>query len=371
MSFKKAVSTCGLHVLAWAALPAAAQVNPLSTTAGLKAACERNPGNVVVVASDLSVNTGSTADAPTRVNTGCRIELAGGADLQFDKVGLSFAGPLTVIGSAQAGLQMQEARLSAPRVQVLLTEVEGSVKMENSRIDASAGSLDLRLGQKGKLEISGARAGGSPPSQAALAATGDLRVESSRYHSGVYKDTGLVAGGSVDLTAPSPDTSIVFENSGAYAYRGQVRFDLALSWCKLEISNASLTALAGDVALAVRGADCVLTASNTAVQAGGGVRVLGTGPKAEVLYGGGSITAGGGGILMEANVLGFDGNLLLANNQLRSGGDVFLRSGNRGKTSVFDNRITAARGVEASTRFLGVCEAGNNQVTAPQLRICP
>lgn len=369
MTLRKLASAYGLLMLGLSALPVTAQVNPLSTTAGLKAACERNAGNLVVVSSDISVNIGYPADSPQAVSTGCRIQLTGGADIQFDKVGLAFAGPLVIVGDAQSGLQMQEASLAAPSVLVQLTNLEGSIKMEYSRIDATAGNLDVRLDVNNKVEVIGSRTAGAPLSRAALVATGNLSIATTRLHTAVYKDTGIVAGGSISLTAPGSDISIGFENSVAYAYNGDIRLELAYNRNKVEINNAALTAVAGQVSLLVRGADSLISASNTAVQAGTSVQVLSTGPKSEVKYGNGSITARGN-ILLEGYATGIDGTLLVDNVQISGGGDIRMLTGYRGKTMVFGNRIVGAGLVQAATRTWGVCEANNNQVTAAAVQLC-
>lgn len=370
MTLHKLSPACGLLILGLSATPAAAQVDPLSTTGGLKAACEGNAGNVVVISSDIAVNVGYPADSPQQVNTGCRIELTAGADIQFDKVGLAFAGPLVITGGAQAGLQMQEASLAARSVRVQFTNVEGSVKMEYSRIDATAGNLDLRFESSSKVEIVGSRTAGAPLSGAALAATGDVGIAPTRLHTAVYKDTGIVAGGTIAFTAPGSDISIGFENSGAYAYNGDIRLHLAFNRNKVEIHNASLTAAVGQVSLLTRGTDSLLSASDTALQAGTSVQVTSTGPKGEVKVGNGSIVAGGS-ILLDGASANFDGTLLVDNVQISGGGDIRMLTGYRGKTMVFGNRITGAGLVQAATKTWGVCEANNNQVTAQVAQLCP
>lgn len=369
MTVRKLASALVLLIPGLAALPAAAQLNPLSTTAGLKAACERNAGNVVVISSDIAVNIGYPADYPEQVRTGCRIELMGGADIQFDKVGLAFAGPLVINGAAQSGMQLQEASLAAPWVLVQLVNLEGAIKLEYSRIDATAGDVDMRLGPTSKIEVVGWRPGGAPLSRAALAATGNVSVRSERNHSAVYKDTGFVAGGAVKVTAAGSDSSIGFENSGAYAYRGDVAFDLTWNRSKFETSNATFTAAAGHVLLAVRGAESMVSASNTAVQSGASTRVISTGPKGEVKYSNGSIRAGGS-VALEGYTAGFDGSLLVDNVQINGGGDIRMLSGYRGKTMVYGNRITGGRLVQAATSTWGFCEAKDNQVTAPLVQLC-
>ncbi|MES2714122.1 MAG: hypothetical protein V4795_00055 [Pseudomonadota bacterium] len=369
MTLHQLSTASGLLILGLSGLPALAQVDPISTTAGLKAACEGNAGNLVVITSGVTVNTGYPAGAPEQVRSGCRIQLTGGASMQFDKVGLAFAGPLAIIADSKSSLQLQEASLAAPQVLVQFTHMDSGVKMEQSRIDATAGHLDLQIGIGNKIEVSGARTAGVPLSRAAFAATGHVRISASRLHSAVYKDTGMVAGGTVSVTASGADTSIVFDNSGAHAYNGDVRFDLTSSRSKLEASNAAFTAVAGHVALSMRGAEGGLKLSGTAVQAGASAQVISTGPKTEVLVDGGSITARGS-ILLEGYTAGFDGVLLVSNLQISGGSDVRMLTGLRGKTMVFDNRINAAGLVQSATRTWGVCEANNNQVTAPLVQLC-
>lgn len=369
MNLRKLVPACVLLILGLSAMPAAAQVDPLSTTAGLKAACESSAGNGVGVSRDITVSIGSPADSPQQVSTGCRIELTGGADIQFDKVGLAFAGPLVISGGAQAGLQMQEASLAAHSVLVQFTNVEGAIKMEHSRIEATAGNLDLRFESTSKIEVIGSRTAGTPVSRAALAATGNISIVPTRLHTAVYKDTGIVAGGTIAVTAPGSDISIGFENSAAYAFHGDIRLDLAFNRNKVEIDNASLSAAAGQVSLVVRGSESMIGTSNTSVQAGTSVQVTSMGPKSEVKFANGSITAGGG-ISLEGSTGNFDGTLRVDNVQISGGGDIRMLSGLRGKTMVFGNRIAGTGLVQAATRTWGVCEANDNPVAAPVVQLC-
>lgn len=370
MTSRRLAPTAPALALCLAAASASAQVDPLSTTAGLKAACEASAGKAIVISSDTTVNIGYPADSPEPVRTGCRIELKGGATIQFDKVGLAFAGPLVIAGDTKSGLQMQEASLAGARVLLELTASENSIKMEYSRVEATAGHLDLRMGTGAKIEVVGARGAGVPLPRAAFAASGDIGLASSSRYSAVFKDTGMVAGGTIAMTAAGLESSVGFENSVAQATRGDIRFDLTSSKSKLETGNAGFTAAAGSVSLAIRGSESVLKASNTALAAGGSAQILSAAPKTEVHVGGGSIVAGGG-ILLEAYTAGFDGTLSVNEVQMNGGGNVDMLTGLRGKTMVFGNRIAAAGTVRAATDTWGVCEASSNQVAAHGVQLCP
>lgn len=369
MTLPKSSASCGLLLLGLMALPAAAQVHVLSTTAGLKAACENNPGNLVVLSTDLTVSVGFPADAPEPVRSGCRIQLSNGAKIQFDKVGLAFAGPLVMSGGAQSGVQMQEARIVATDVHLDLANRENFLQMENSRIEATAGHLKVQLLSLAKLEVSGARSGGVPLSVAAFAASGDIGLTAGRNLSAVFKSTGWVAGGSVAITATGSESSIGMENSGAHAARGDVRFDMTYNKSKLEAKNSTLTAVLGHVLMAVRGAECSVAAFDTHIQAGASAQVLSSGPTSEVKVAGGSVAAGSA-IALEASTANFDGSLVVEGVQLSAGTDVGLNSGLRGKTLVFGNRVNANGAVRATTRTWGICEAKDNLVAAPAAQMC-
>ncbi len=360
---------CAALFLGLASLPVAAQLLPLSTTAGLKAACEGHPGHVVRVTSSVTVSVGSPADYPEQVRSACRIELIGGAGIQFDKVGLAFAGPLVIVGGSKSELQMQEAALAARHVRLDLSGEEGGIKMDRSRVDATTGALEMALGTKAKLEVIGWRDGGEPRSRAAWAARGKVMLSTSKNLTAGFKDTGIVAGTGVDFRIFGVEVGVVLENTGIHAAAGDVSIELNSSKSKLEAQRAQFTAPAGRVALGFSGGETGMMLGNSSLPAGASVVLAGQGPKAEVQFSEGSIRAGTG-VRLEAGLNHIDGLVQIARAQVDSGAAVQVLSGARGKTMVFDSRIGAAGDAVAATDVLGTCEAKDNQVAAARAALC-
>lgn len=359
-----AIVLIGAHSLA------GAQVNPLSTTAGLKAACERNVGNVVRITTDMAVNQGARAFAPERVNTGCRIELVGDSEIQFDKVGLAFAGPLVITGGSKTGVAMQEASLAGTSVSLTLSGDEGYLRTLASRIDATAGGLSVSMGRIGKMELLGNITAGVPLTNATLAATGGVTVSAGDKMSASFNEVGIVAGTDVRFTGTGSETELKLDNSAILSFRGNVAVALLNTKSKLEGSNSSITARVGSVDMALGQPESGMNLSNVAVTSGGRTQIYAAGSKSEVGISNGTVSAGGG-VFISAAAGSSDGSLKVEGVGITATTPVRLVTGAQGKTIANNNRVTATGSVDFSSDPLtGLCEAVGNRITAPTQRIC-
>jgi hypothetical protein len=364
-----------LHVaLATAAMlcvaaPAFAQLDPLSTTAGLKAACETRPGNVVALANSITVSVGYPAGYPEQVASGCTIALSNGAEIQFDKVGLAFAGPLVITGGTKSGLAMQEASLAAPAVRLTFSGEEGFLKTSFSRIDATAGDLLLTLPGTSKMELFNYRTGGAPLTRATLAASGALTITTGAKLSASMVEVGLVSGGDLGFTSNSFESEFKFENSGLLSFNGNATLRMNGSKSKFEFSNASLRAPAGNLTMLTAFNESSISLSNVAVEAGASLRVDGQGTLSSVEVSNGSMVAGGTLVVAAAATLGTS-SLKIDNGGYRAGTPIRFISGPNGKTGVYGAAVTGSGLVEVSTGAGGACEALGLRVTAPSPSLC-
>jgi hypothetical protein len=361
------------HILTFAALTLAvtqayAQNDPRSTTAGFKAACEA-AGNRVVLNQSLTVNTGYTAGYPEQVTTGCRVELTNGAELVFDRVGLQFAGPLTIVGGSKSGVAMQESSLAGTTVNVSLTGDEGFIRTSFSRIDATTGNMTVALGTGAKMELFRYRYGIASRTNSTFYAAGALSITAGSKLSGSMNEVGLTAGGNISVRGNGAESELKYENSGSWSQTGSVSFVMAGARSKAEMSNSSFRG-AGNVDVAMGQSESGLSLSNTTVTSGATAQVYVAGSKSELSLSNGSIVATGA-VLISAAAGGTEGSLKAENVGISAGTPVRMVTGALGKTTAVQNRITGTGLVQIiSDPSSGSCEAILNRITAPQQQIC-
>jgi hypothetical protein len=355
--------------------PGVCQPKPLETTAGWKTACETSPGNRVVLDQDTTVNVGASASAPLQVTTGCTIEMINDAEITFDKVGLSFAGPLTISGGFKSGVAMQEASLAAPSVNISLPSDEGYIRTSFSRIDATAGDMTVTLGRIAKMELFqyrfriGPGGPGTGGTNGTFAASGNLTVSAGDKLSATMNESVFLAGGSVTFNGNGAESELKVENSAMQATAGNLLVILRSPKSKLEAGNSALRAGA-DLDFATGQSESGVNLSNVTVNAGARVQIYGAGNKSEVKLSNGSVNAGGG-IFISAAAGSTEGSLSVENGAYNATTPIRFITGAQGKTIVKDARITGTGLVDINTApGSGVCEALGNRITAPQQQLC-
>ncbi len=350
---------------------AMAQATTISTTAQLKAACETGLNRTVRFSIDAQINAGGTPSAPEQVNGSCRIELLNGADLKLDKVGLNFSGPLTIVGSGQAGVAMQESTLAASSVVINFASATGSyVSGQESRIDATVGNLNISFGVDSKLELFGARVGGAQLSNAALAAAGAINVSSGLKHGAVLMNTALVAGTNVRMVWNGPDSDLKLEDSSAHAMGGNVVFNFVSARSKFETKGSSLKAPLGDVTVALRGGYSSMKAYDMVFQAGNALQIFGVSGATDLELNTATLTAGGAILLSSSALNASVSTLDVSKATIRGGNSIRFTAGSQAKLVVKDSDIAGTDLVEASVYFNSVCEVQNNVIVAPRQFIC-
>jgi hypothetical protein len=269
-----------------------AQVDPLTTTAGFKAACEK-PGNTVRITTDFTVNAGYRAGYPEQVATGCTIELVGDSEIKFDNVGLKFADPLVILGGDKTGVALQRASLAGTSVVIDLIGVEHSIKTEFSRIDATAGNLEINVGDIAKMELMGSITGGVPLTRAALAATGNLSVSGGQKLTIGLKEVGLASGQLLSITARGAESEVLLDDSPALSFTGGIAFAVQGVKSKFNMSNGGITARGGDISITAAQGESGIALSNVMTNSSANTVVSGSGFKSDVGISNARSTAGG------------------------------------------------------------------------------
>jgi hypothetical protein len=355
--------------LAVAAGTTVAQVDPLTTTAGLRAACESRPGNSLTISTSITVNQGYPAGYPEPVATGCAITLTNGASIQFDKVGMAFAGPLIIGGGAQSGVTMQEASLAAPTVTLKFTTTESFLQTSFSRIDATAGDLKIELPGKSKMELFQYRTGGVPLTRATLAATGAVSIVTTNGLSAALIEAGIVAGGNLSFLSRAQESSMKVENSGLHSFNGNVAMRMQGSKSNFEFSNSSVRAPLGNLSIATTFNESAIGLSNVTLEAGVNATVNAEGSLSKVEISNGSMVAGGALLVAAAPALGTS-SLKVDNGAYRGGTPVRFLTGPNGSTGVYGAAIQGSGHVRIATGAGGNCEALLNRITSLTQAVC-
>jgi hypothetical protein len=343
-----------------------AQLTALQSTAGFKGACENSIGNRVVVSQDTTVSVGYPASYPEQVATPCTVQLLNGAKLAFDKVGMQFAGGLTIVGGSKSALELLEARLMAPAVNVQLTGDENSLRMSFSRIDASAGSFNLTLGRTAKMELLRYRSDVMPYFRGTLVASGALTINAGERLSASLNEIVFIAGNEVTLNANGAESEIKLENSGLRSFNTHVTVLMRGSKSKAEFSNSGLLA-AGNIDVAMGQTESGLSLSNVNVEAGARAQIYAAGAKSEVSVSNGRLTTRGG-LFVSAAAGSTEGSLKVEGATVNAGTPIRFVSGVGGKTAVNQNSIVGTGLLDIASA--GACEALGNRITAPQQQIC-
>jgi hypothetical protein len=304
------------------------------------------------------------------VATGCAITLTNGASIQFDKVGIAFAGPLTIVGGTKSGISMQEASLAGTSVSLLFSGAEAALQTSFSRIDATAGDLTLRLPSTSKMELFNYRTDGVPLTRSTLAATGSVSITGADRLSAAFVEAGIAAGGNIDFLTTSFEPSVKFENAGLLSFNGSVSMRLHGSKGKFEFSNSSLRAPVGDLSLTTAFNESSIGLSDVTVQAGRNLVVHAEGTKSKVEVSNGSMVAGGSLFVGAAALLG-DSEMKVSNGAYRAATPIQFLSGANGATGVYGASIMGTGQVQIGTGVGGKCEALLNRITAVTQAICP
>jgi hypothetical protein len=351
--------------------PAAAQAKPLETTAGWKAACENSPGNRVVLTEDITISLGATASSPIQINTPCTIDMINDAELQVDKVGLSFAGPLTINGGAKGGLAMQEAIITAPSVTLNLTGDEGYLRTSFSRINASAGDLNINFGRLGKVEMFRYRTFGTfgNVTNGTLFASGSMNVKAGELFNLSMNESVIYGGANMTIDVSGTEANLKAENTSFQGLTGNLLIIGRGAKTNAEFSNSTLRS-GTDMDVVAGSTESNIKFSNVRSTVGGRAQVYTAGAKGNVNMSN-SPTQAGTGIFISA--IGAESNLIVENSEFSAATPVRFVSGALGKTVVVNSRITGTGLVDIQTNRAagGVCEALQNRITAPQQQICP
>ena len=156
------------------------------TTAALRTACESANGSAVVFNNSVTIINSSTTQIPVP----CTLMLGSNVTLSADQVSLSFGGPLIIQSQGKATVSLNKSMLSAPFLTVDLRGTGSAVTATESTLRALNGSLNIALGNEGKVEISKKYSGQTN----ALSATGSILV------TGLQKFLGSIS--NANVTAP-------------------------------------------------------------------------------------------------------------------------------------------------------------------------
>ncbi len=365
-----------LVTMAFAANVAHAQ-QPIATPADLKAACETNAGNIVVLNQSTKVSLPIAPSAPLQVNCGCTVVLNNESTLEFEQASLQFAGAFTVQSTAKGEVKLTKSAIKAIAVYIGLAGTGSAVATSQSMLQALAGNLIITLGQQAKMELYGQY---SRSSAEGLSATGALNISAGSRFTGSIADMAVVGQQGVQITANGTEGLLKLEKTGFRSILGSV--DILANGNKsmleaMEINffaaNASNIIFNGEengiklneVGFFGPGSSVASTGSVT-ITASGGNGSMGKIEMAEISTG-----LIGGGFSVAASANNEKGSVKLEKSSLRANGAISFTTGRLGSTEVKENSITSLTSIVVKTGAGGNCVASPNRtLSAPVVETC-
>lgn len=349
----------------------------ISTAAQLKAACETNAGNQVIINQSTKI-----ADGTASVNCGCTMVLTNGASLDFENLNMDFAGPL-VIRSAQKGeLKLtNKSWVTAYSININLAGVGSSLATTESNLNALAGNLDISLGEDAKMELAGLNfSGGS----AALSATGSIRINGGRKFTGSFEGKGshfpVRATQSIYVKMSGGEGILKMERVAWWASEGSIAITATGAKSSLELNNGFFS-IDDSFHIRFEGAESLIKMNQLGLDTdegglsnGGLIIEAGTGNAAN-----GKIEVSGLGtregdiafITMAASRNGQNGSVKVErNNIVAAGGNLIIETGASGSTEVKDSRLVSSTRIRIATGAGGNCVAQANGYFAPVQELC-
>jgi hypothetical protein len=325
------------------------------TPAQFVAECANNPGNQVNIAQQTKFQTtftGTTFSTPTA----CNVVLAPGASLEFDTITMNFGGPFSVRGSTGGKVVLDKTNVSAPSIDLQLTGFEGQLQINESRLQATVGDLDIAFGEKGKMEINQSGAWYQPR----VSAKGVLAISAGASFSGTVLRSGLQGAKGIDIELNGFDSGMKFEtvdmllSSGATSpgpyTTGSLMITGLATKVAIEMNGVNVMEASQDVDIDLTGAESKLAMKDVRSQTGSAQVFLGaTGEKGEVM---------------------------IENSRFFGNPNVEVRSGVSGKTEVINatsgvtGGFSAVQAIIIGTGAGGACNASSMYMNAPTMSIC-
>lgn len=371
-----AVGLIGLGLMSVTGSHAFAQQR-IESTLELKMACENNPGNVVTIDQSTKIYIGGGGT----VNSGCTVVLANNVTLDFENIGMTFAGPLAVQSAGKAELKFSKSEFRGTSMTFSLAGTGSALTATETNLVAVAGNLNFTLGDDAKMEF--AERSFQRPSSDGLSATGRIQISGGR------KFIGSMAGKIAHFPVRAPQGISIRMDGGEglmkidkvlwYAEQGSVAIAATGPKSLLEMSSASLSI--GDAAvIRFEGAESVIKIkqvfvgrAGSGIAAGGITFEAGTGGagdgKIEVSeFSNGDISS----VTMAASRNGQKGSLKVEKSTVGARtGDLLMETGASGSTEVKENRLFSNTRIRIATGAGGSCIAYPNELYAPVVEACP
>ncbi len=360
-------------LLAGAVLSSASALGNM-TTSQLRDACLTSLNNTVVFTQTAKIIDGARPPLTELVGCPCTIVLQPGAALEFEQVSMTFAGALTIRSPQKAEVKVTRSALVAPSITVNLGGVGSVLSSTLSHLRASAGNLNITVGQEGTVEILERLLTVSPEG---LSATGSIRIQGARKLSGLIADTFVAAPAGFRVTMTGTEGLLAIDQATIDASRGSIAIT---GTGEKSAVSVHLSDLRFRQAASVR-----LTGRESSI---GLTKVTAGGVNGRVAPGGLILEAGGlandgrievaeavvqhvAGMALLASLHGQKGVLKLEKSSITATGDIVAESGSQGITDVLDNTLTSATRVRVAAGLGGSCKVDGGSALAPVLQLCP
>ncbi|MBP6687748.1 MAG: T9SS type A sorting domain-containing protein [Lacibacter sp.] len=349
----------------------------ITSAAEFKTACETNPGNLVAINQSIKISDGNAV-----VNCGCTVVLANGVSLDFDRLNMTFAGPL-VVKSAQKGELKFTNRswFRASSITINLAGEGSSLATTESNLNALAGNLEITLGNDAKMELAELNfSGGSE----VLSATGSVKISGGKKFTGSIEGKGSLfpirASQSINIKMDGGEGILKIDKVVWWADQGSISIAATGPKSILELNNGFFS-IRNAFTIRFEGTESLiklnqvkLNTDEGGVSTGGLILEAGTGNASN-----GKIEVSGLGtrdgdiafITMVASRNGQNGSVKVEQCNISAAtGDLIIETGASGSTEVKDSRLVSATRIGIAAGPGGSCVSQANGIFAPLQELC-
>jgi hypothetical protein len=363
LRFPQAVKPVALVLLA-AGLPA--QASHIETPAQLKAACEADANHVVQLDHSTKIFLpGPGTAVATQVASGCTLVLGQGAKLETEFIRVNFNGQLTVQSAYPTDVKLVKTSFQATAITLDLGAQGSALGASEATLAATAGDLNINLGDEAKLEVINRLL---PGPANGMSAAGAIHISGGRKFTGLLDENGVLAtqGFSVSMTGGEGLLKV-----------SQVNFSSPLGG--FSITSSGEKALLEMAETRVRSRDNIvldLTGKDSAIN----VKQSFFSSSTDSATGAALFQAGTGGEIngkislsetavfdvtsatISASLNSSNGELSVEKSILVPEGDLRIESGAQGKTNVKENRLSSPSLIRIAAGVGGSCTGFPNTI---------
>lgn len=347
------------------ATPAAAQ--SLESTVDLRNACQQAPNNTITLQQNTKISSGAGPIIPEAVNCGCTVIIPAGLKLEFENVGMTFAGGITFRSTGLAEVRLQNTSLNATSIAVSLLGKGSILSLDRSSVVATTGDVTATFGEEGLLVTRNRLIPGDGYS---VRAAGEFRIAGGAKLGVDMEESRMEASRGFSLEMGGPDGLVKCDTLRILAPAGGISITSASEKSTAEFKSCWIVAR-DQIALSFGGAQSKLSLNATNIIREDAKAAPAT-VTVEVMGAEGNLEAKQVGLQNANSTMtmrtGTRGSTKIENAGASVAGTIEFVSGVQGTTEVKDCYLTSSTRIRITSG--GSCNSSSNLLTAPIVETC-